>query len=346
MARPAPSRPPDDEARPEPAGAPARSIVIVVFDGLQSLDLTGPLEVFDGAEQYRRAYGLGGLAYRMTVVAPTDRPVRTSSGLSIVPDAAIGDDGPIDTLVVAGGNGVDAAIQDQAFVDAIGAAAGRARRVASVCSGAFLLAQAGLLDGRRATTHWSRCAEMVERFPLVTVEPDPIFTRDGNVFTSAGVTSGMDLALALVADDLGREAALTIARYLVLFLQRPGNQAQFSAQLATQLADRDEIRALQHWIADHPEADCSVEALAARINMSPRHLARVFADGVGTTPARYVEQVRLEAARRRLEESAAPIEQVAAACGFGTSETMRRVFVRHLGVAPAHYRSRFRAAVA
>ena len=215
-----------------------------------------------------------------------------------------------------------------------------------MCSGAFLLAEAGLLDGRRATTHWSRCDELARRYPGVTVEPDPIFIRDGHVFTSAGVTAGMDLALALVADDLGRDAALTVARHLVLFLQRPGNQSQFSVQLASQLADRDEIRSLQQWIADHPDADCSVEALAVRASMSPRHLARVFADGVGTTPARYVEQVRLEAARRRLEESGDSIEQVATGCGFGTTETMRRVFVRHLGVPPAAYRSRFRTRVA
>jgi transcriptional regulator GlxA family with amidase domain len=343
---------------PTPGSAPRhparrpdrRSVVFVVFDGFQSLDLTGPLEVFTGAEQYRQSLKPTSPAYELTVVAPDGAPVRSSSGLTVTGDLSIdavaSRRGAIDTLVVAGGSGVDSAIDDRALVEQIAELAGRSRRVTSVCSGALLLAAAGLLDGRRATTHWSRCDELAERFPAVTVDPDPIFTRDGHVFTSAGVTAGMDLALALVAEDLGRHAALTIARHLVLFVQRPGNQAQFSAQLATQLADRDEIRSLQEWIADHPEADCSVEALAARSHMSPRHLARVFADGVGVTPARYVEQVRLEAARRRLEESADSIEQIATACGFGTSETMRRVFVRHLDVAPAAYRSHFRGAVA
>jgi transcriptional regulator GlxA family with amidase domain len=322
---------------------PDRAVVLVVFDGFQSLDLTGPLEVFAGAETHRRYHGLAAPAYTTTVVASSVEPVRASSGLTVVPDAAITTlRRPIDTLVVAGGDGARGALADPVLMRGVARLAGRSRRVTSVCTGAFVLAEAGLLDGRRATTHWSRCAELAARYPRVQVDPDPIFTRDGHLFTSAGVTAGMDLALALVADDLGRDVALDVARHLVLFLQRPGGQSQFSAQLATQLADRDEIRTLQQWIADHPAADCSVEALAARAAMSPRHLARVFVEGVGVTPARYVEQVRLEAARRRLEESNQAIEQVATSCGFGTSETMRRAFVRHLSVAPAAYRSRFR----
>ena len=325
------------------ARTPDRSVVLVVFDRFQSLDLTGPLEVFAGAETHRRHHELADPAYTTTVVASSSDPVRSASGLTVVPDAAIGTiHRPVDTLVVAGGDGARGALGDPVLMRGVSRLARRARRVASVCTGAFVLAEAGLLDGRRATTHWTRCAELASRYPRVRVEADPIFTRDGHVYTSAGVTAGMDLALALVADDLGREVALSVARHLVLFLQRPGGQSQFSAQLATQLADRDEVRSLQQWIADHPGADCSVEALAARVAMSPRHLARVFADGVGITPARYVEQVRLEVARRRLEESNQPVEQVAAACGFGTAETMRRTFVRHLGVAPAAYRSRFR----
>jgi transcriptional regulator GlxA family with amidase domain len=232
------------------------------------------------------------------------------------------------------------------LVERIRAIAGSARRITSVCSGAFLLAEAGLLDGRRVSTHWSRCTELADRYPGVQVEPDPIFTRDGNVVTSAGVTAGMDMALALVEDDLGRDAALTIARYLVLFLRRPGNQAQFSSHLSIQLADRDEIRSLQQWIAGHPDADCTVEALADRAGMSPRHLARTFTEQVGTTPARYVEGVRVEIARRRLEESSDPVERVAASCGFGTTETMRRSFIRTVGVPPAEYRRRFRTAIA
>jgi transcriptional regulator GlxA family with amidase domain len=319
-----------------------RRVVIVVFDGVQSLDLTGPLEVFAGADLYRRVQGLDAPGYAVQTAGPGGGLVRSSSGLQLGTDLPVTDvAGPIDTLVVAGGDGVSAALDDRDLIAAIASMAGRARRVTSVCSGAFLLAEAGLLDGRTATTHWARCRELAERYPAVTVEPDPIFTRDGNVYTSAGVTAGMDLALALVGDDLGRHAALTIARHLVLFLQRSGSQAQFSAQLATQLADRDEIRDLQQWIADHPGADCSIEALARRASMSPRHLARVFAEGVGTTPARYVEGVRVEVARRRLEESSDSIEAIAAGCGFGTTETLRRAFARHFGVAPADYRSRF-----
>jgi transcriptional regulator GlxA family with amidase domain len=211
-----------------------------------------------------------------------------------------------------------------------------------VCTGAFLLAEAGLLDGLRVTTHWSAAALLQQRYPQLRVDPDPIWIREGRIWTSAGVTSGMDLALALVEDDLGRDLALAIARRLVLFLKRPGGQSQFSAQLATQLADRTPLRDLQGWIAEHPGADLSVEALAHRVAMSPRHFARVFTQQVGRTPARFVEESRVEAARRRLEESDDAIEAVAERCGFGSPETMRRAFLRVLRVNPAAYRSRFR----
>ncbi|MGZ4717499.1 MAG: GlxA family transcriptional regulator, partial [Acidimicrobiales bacterium] len=288
--------------------------------------------------------------YEIVTAAATPGPMRTSSGLTIAADttlAAVDEAaGSIDTLVVAGGAGVRRVLLDPATVEVIARLATRSRRVASVCTGAFLLAEAGLLDGHRATTHWARCREFADRYPAVTVDPDPIFTRDGDTYTSAGVTAGMDLALALVEDDLGREAALTVARHLVLFLRRPANQAQFSAQLSTQFADRDELRALQEWIADHVSEDCSVDRLAERAAMSPRHLARLFSEQVGTTVARYVEQVRVETARRRLEESSEPIASVAATCGFGTAETMRRTFLRSVGVGPAEYRRRFRSAVA
>jgi transcriptional regulator GlxA family with amidase domain len=308
----------------------ARSVLLLAFDGVQSLDLTGPLEVFTGA------------GHAVTVASPGGGRVRTSSGLAIAPDADLyALDGPLDTLLVPGGSGARAAVGDAALVGWLRSAAPRARRVAAVCTGAFLLAEAGLLDGRRVTTHWAWCDALAARYPAVEVDPDPIFVRDGALATSAGVTAGMDLALALVEDDLGREAALAIARDLVLFLRRPGGQAQFSAQLSAQLADRDELRALQHWIDEHLDADLGVEALAARAAMSPRHFARAFAAEVGTTPARYVQGVRVEAARRRLEESADPIERIAAACGFGTTETLRRAFHRALGVAPAEYRHRF-----
>jgi transcriptional regulator GlxA family with amidase domain len=211
-----------------------------------------------------------------------------------------------------------------------------------VCTGVFLLAEAGLLDGRKATTHWAYCAALAARYPRIVVDPDPIFVRDGNIATSAGVTAGIDLALALVEEDLGREAALDVARQLVVFLRRPGNQAQFSAQLAGQLASREPLRDVQQWIADHPAADLSVQALASQASLSPRQFARAFAAEVGVPPGRYVDRVRLETARRRLEDTADGIEQTARSCGYGTQEAMRRAFVRALGVSPGEYRRRFR----
>jgi transcriptional regulator GlxA family with amidase domain len=252
--------------------------------------------------------------------------------------------GPLDTLVVAGGTGTARALEDRALVGLVKRAAGRARRVASVCTGAFLLAEAGLLDGRRATTHWSACARLAARYPQLEVDPDPIFVRDGRIWTSAGVTAGMDLALALVEEDHGRDVALAVARELVLFLKRPGGQAQFSAQLRAQLAERTALRDLQAWIADHPGAELSVEALARRVAMSPRHFARVFKQETGATPARAVLAARVEAARRRLEDGDDGLAGVAAACGFASAEVMRRAFLRTLGVGPSHYRTRFRRA--
>jgi transcriptional regulator GlxA family with amidase domain len=211
-----------------------------------------------------------------------------------------------------------------------------------VCSGAFVLAEAGLLDGRRATTHWSVCDALARRYPAVTVDPDPIFVRDGNVITSAGVTAGMDLALALVEDDLGRDVALAVARRLVLFLRRPGSQSQFSAQLAGQIAERDPLRDAQRLIAERPDADLSVAALARHVGMSERNFARCFRDEVGLTPARYVEQARVETARRLLEETDDGVEAVARRAGFGTAETMRRTFLRVVRTSPNDYRQRFR----
>jgi len=323
-----------------------RRVVIVVFPRVQSLDVCGPLEVFAGATQWAAAVGRSDPGYRVTTAAPMGNAVRTSSGLRLVPDADLrAVRGPLDTLLMAGGEGARAATPDAALVRQVRRLARQSRRVASVCTGAFVLAEAGLLDGRRATTHWASCAALAQRYPRVAVDPDPIFVRDGNVFTSAGVTAGIDLALAMVEDDLGREAALTVARWLVLFLRRPGNQAQFSAQLAAMTAQRHSLRDLQRWIADNPGCDLRVDVLAARAAMSPRHFARAFRDEVGVTPARYVERVRLEAARWRLEESDEPIAAIAEACGFGTDETMRRSFLRALGTFPSEYRRRFRSTV-
>lgn len=319
----------------------ARHIVIPVFDGMQSLDLTGPLEVFDGARQ------LSGGGYRISVASVGGVPVRTSSRLTIAPDVDLLTLDPtsaaIDTVIVPGGTSARSFGDFPELVGWIRRSAPHARRVTSVCTGAFFLAEAGLLDGRRAATHWSACELLAERYPTIDVDPDPIFIRDGPVTTSAGVTAGMDLALALVEEDLGRDAALTIARWMVLFLRRPGGQSQFSAHLAAQFADRDDLRDLQSWMAEHLDDDLSVAALARRIGMSDRHFARRFVAETGVTPARWVDRIRVEAARRRLEETDRSIELVAAECGFGTPETMRRAFLRLLATTPSDYRRRFRS---
>jgi transcriptional regulator GlxA family with amidase domain len=319
--------------------AAAREVVIVVYDGVQSLDLTGPQEVFCGADTaLRRSRGARG--YRVTVASLDGAPLRASSGLGILPDARLADvPARIDTLIVAGGAGSRRVTPELASW--VAERAPSARRVASVCTGAYVLAAAGLLDGRRATTHWAWCAKLAARHPGVEIDPEPIWVRDGRIYTSAGVTAGMDLALALVEEDVGREIALEVARHLVLFLRRPAGQSQFSVQLQGQVAARDAVRELQQYVVEHPDADLSVPALAERACMSPRHFARTFHGQVGVTPARYVENVRVEAARRRLEESRDAVEVVAAACGFGSTESMRRAFVRSLGVAPSEYRRRF-----
>jgi transcriptional regulator GlxA family with amidase domain len=315
-----------------------RTVLIPLFDGVQSLDVTGPLEVFAHARDRRSEE-----AYRLRTASLGGARVRTTSGLAIAPDGDLRDQGqadPPDLLLVPGGEG--ARRRDHDLVAWIRDNAPRAKRVASVCTGAFLLAEAGLLDGRRATTHWSWCDALRDQYPAVQVDPDPIFIKDGRVATSAGITAGIDLALALVEDDLGRDAALTVARALVVFLRRPGNQAQFSAQLSAQMAGRAPLRDVQQWIAEHPAGDLSVEALAGKASLSPRHFARAFVAEVGMPPGRYVERTRLEAARRHLEDTAEGIEQTARACGYRTTEAMRRAFIDALGVSPAEYRRRFR----
>jgi transcriptional regulator GlxA family with amidase domain len=314
-----------------------RDVAILGFDGCQSLDVTGPLEVFDIAGR------LADDRYPIRVLAPGGSTFTTASGLAIAPaDDVYRHRARLDTLVVAGGAGVQTAAADQPLIDWIGDAANRSRRVASVCTGAFLLARAGLLDGRRATTHWASTDLLAARHPEVVVESDAIFVRDEAIWTSAGVTAGIDLALALVEEDHGRRIALETARWLVVFAKRPGGQAQFSAPLAAQLAERPPIRAAQELVRTEPTADLTVEALAAHAHMSVRGFARAFRREVGVTPAAYVETVRLEQAVQLLETTTAATEQVAANCGFGTVETFRRAFRRHMGVSPGQYRDRFR----
>jgi transcriptional regulator GlxA family with amidase domain len=319
------------------AAAATRRVAILVFRGVQSLDVTGPLEVLAGANALIDATRRSDPCYEIALVAADARPLRSSSGLQLVPDATVEQlHGGLDTLIVAGGQGARRAAGDDALLDWIRQASARSRRTVSVCTGAFLLARAGLLDGRRATTHWASAERLAREHPAIAVDAGPIFVRDGQIWTSAGVTAGMDLTLALVEQDLDRDAALTIARHLVLFLRRPGNQAQFSAALA-----REPLREALRAVVDDVAGDHSVEAMATRAHMSPRHFAREFRAETGLTPARYVAGLRLEAARRRLEDTDEPIAAIAGACGFGTAESMRRSFLRALGVAPAEYRRRF-----
>ncbi|CAM5293908.1 GlxA family transcriptional regulator OS=Streptomyces alboniger OX=132473 GN=CP975_31150 PE=4 SV=1 [Streptomyces alboniger] len=316
-----------------------RTVLVVLFDGVQSLDVTGPVEVFTGAGLAR---GGDAPAYLLRTATLDGGPVRTSSGLTLVPDLALPDAPVPHTLLVPGGTGTRP--EDPALIDWLRAHGPRAERLVSVCTGAVRLAQAGLLEGRRATTHWAYCAELARDHPGIRVDPDPIYVRDGHVATSAGVTAGIDLALALVEEDLGREVALTVARHLVVFLRRPGNQAQFSVQLAAQTARREPLREVQQWITEHPDEDLSVDALAARARLSPRHFARAFRAETGSTPGKYVDRVRVEHARRLLEDTSNGVEEVSRACGYGTPEAMRRAFLKALGTAPAEYRRRFRPA--
>ena len=310
-----------------------RTVLVVLFDGIQSLDVTGPMEVFAGASRFPD------VAYELRTASLDGAPVRSSCGLTLVPDGSLADAPTPHTLLVPGGGGTR--VPDPGLVDWLRAHGPLPERLVSVCSGALLLAAAGQLDGHRVTTHWNVCEKLARDHPAVDVDPEPIFVRDGRISTSAGVTAGIDLALALVEEDHGRDTALTVARHLVVFLRRPGGQSQFSAQLSAQTARREPLRDVQHWITEHPGADLSVEALAARARLSPRHFARAFHAETGTTPGRYVDRVRLEHARRLLEDTTDGVAGIARSSGYGTPEAMRRAFVKALGAGPAEYRRRF-----
>lgn len=323
-----------------------RRVVFLIHPGFLSVDLTGPLEVFTIASRLRPD---GAPPYEIVVAAETKGPVRTSSGLEIhAPEALAKLRGPLHTVLVVGGEaaGVKAAIERGAIPSALKRLARHARRVGSVCSGAFFLAYAGLLDGRRATTHWDACERLARFFPSVRVDRDTIYARDGNVWTSAGATAGIDLALAMVAEDLGVEVARRTAQRLVVFLQRPGGQSQFSTHVAHPEPEAGSMGELRAWIAAHLASDLTVPALAKRAGKSVRSFARTFRSEVGVTPAAYVESARVEAARALLETSAKPVERIAETCGFGAVETMRRAFARTLGVSPSSYRGRFRVRAA
>lgn len=316
-------------------------VVFVAFDGVQSIDVAGPFEVFSGAGKAAASLGRRG-GYRARVASVRGGPVRTESGLELgtVPLPDPGE--PVDTLVLPGGTGSRAASTDPDLIAYVRAAAGRCRRVAVVCTGTFIAAAAGLLDGRRVTTHWAAVHELHARFPDLDLDCDPLYIRDGQVWTSAGVTAGIDLALALVADDLGADVAQTIARWLVMFLHRPGGQTQFATPVWSPRAERSAVRAVQDRVQSAPGADHRLPALAAAASMSVRHFTRVFTSEVGQSPGRFVERVRLEAARADLEAGDDTLDVVAERCGLGSAESLRRVFHRHLGVSPDAYRRRFR----
>jgi transcriptional regulator GlxA family with amidase domain len=318
-------------------------IAVLAYPGVQILDVVGPLEVFSRASRILGESGKRSSdAYSVEILGLERGAFRASSGLRLYADRAFREvGGGLDTLLVAGGMGTKRYQAHPPLLRWLRRQAGMVRRLASVCTGTFFLAEAGLLKGLRATTHWGACAELARQFPDVTVEPDTIFVRQGAIYTAAGVTAGMDLALALVEEDYGREAALATARALVMFLRRPGGQAQFSAQLAVQMAEREPLSELQTYIVDHPREDLSVETLARRMAMSPRNFARIFTREVGTTPARFVTSVRVETARRLLEETSEPLEQICSMAGLGTSESMRRAFLRTVGIPPSQYRERF-----
>ncbi|ACS57385.1 GlxA family transcriptional regulator [Rhizobium leguminosarum] len=313
----------------------SKTIAILAVPGVQLLDVSGPLDVFAEANVQT-----GREVYRPVVIAVGHGHIRSSSGVRLVADYVIGDNiGAVDTLLVAGCPNAADIQPDAAMVAWLRSAAPAARRYGSVCSGAFLLAATGLLDGRRVTTHWAVADRLAEAYPDITVEADAIHVRDGQLWTAAGVTAGLDLALALVEEDLGHEIAMKIAGQLVMFFKRPGGQMQFSRKGEAAPAGRSALQEVQRWIAANPAVNHSVATLAQRMELSPRHFARLFRDEVGMTPAAWVEAARISAARRLLEEGHTP-KQVAVECGFADADTLRRAFARQIGVTPAEYRKR------
>ena len=317
----------------------ARHILIVAVPPMRTLDVFGPAEVFGDANWLRG----GEPVYKVTIIsAGADRMVSNYLGTPVHADRTFREyEGPIDTILVAGCMGPRELHYESGFLDWLRLQSARSRRFGSICTGAFVLAKAGLLDGRRVTTHWSWARELAKDYPRVAVDPDPIYIRDGSCFTSAGVTAGIDLCLALVEEDLGKLLALRIAQMMVVFLRRPGGQSQFSATLEAQTRESPSLGDLLAWLPDHLRQDLSVDALARRVGMSTRNFTRLFRQELGKTPARHVEDLRLEAARRLLESTAQSTDEIADACGFARAEGLRRMFRRRLRVSLGGYRASF-----
>ena len=315
-------------------------VVIAAFDDIQPLDVTGPHAVLSAASTILDITA-SAPGYAVQVVAETPGPIRSAGGLALLAEAGLPETGEIGTLLVPGGPGTRTMDPDGAYLNWLRRAAHRSARVVSVCTGAFALAAAGLLDGLAATTHWRYAHTLAQRYPAVDVRPDPIYLRQGRIWTSAGVTAGIDVALALVEADHGVDLAQSVARELVVFLRRPGGQSQFAGPVWTAPARQPAIRAAQDLIHADPTVDLRVSVLAARVGMSERHFSREFTRALGCPPGDYVEQVRVDAARRLLESGPVLVSVAAARAGFGTAETMRRAFLRRLGVPPDHYRRRF-----
>jgi transcriptional regulator GlxA family with amidase domain len=323
-----------------------KHIVLVAPPGATLLDIAGPLDVFVKASDRIINEGKedNGIYIVHVVTTVPSKTIITSRTLPIVCEGSVNAiNYEVDTLLVTGNAGEK--MISKPAMEWLQEHWQGIRRVGSVCAGAFVLAEAGILDGRRATTHWSRCEKMARMYPKVKVESDPIFVKDGHVYTSAGISTGMDLALAMVEEDYGRDLALMVARMLVLYLKRPGNQSQFSFALTHQKVDHQPIRELQEWMIDHLDDNLTVELLAERASMSPRNFARVFLRETGITPAKYIEKLRLDTARRRLEETQLTIDEISSECGLGGADTMRRLFLRHLKTTPTDYRRSFRTAL-
>ncbi|MBS0151985.1 MAG: GlxA family transcriptional regulator [Nitrospira sp.] len=317
-----------------------RTIALLGFDGAAVLDLTGPHEVFSLTAHFVQDKSVP--PYRLVLLSDQAGPFRTATGLSLIADAAWRDyHEKIDTLLVAGGPDMTPLINNHRLLAWLRSMSRRIRRIGSICTGAFVLARAGLLENRRATTHWMEVSRLSQEYPTVTVEPDAIYIRDGHIFTSAGITAGMDLALALVEEDFGRQTALAVARMLVLFLKRPGGQSQFSTQLQAQAVEGQRLTGLLTWLADHRHEPMTVEDMASQAGMSSRTFARVFAMETGDTPALYLEKLRMEQAVRLLETCSTSLDVIAQECGFTGHEQLRRTFQRHKGITPQAYQQRF-----